>query len=79
MSQISTYNTIGAAAQRTPTSQFSEMTSEDFIKIMFTELTNQDPFQPNDSQALLEQINTIRSIEADIAMSDQTSLPRPAT
>ena len=71
MSQISTYNTIGAAAQRTPTSQFSEMTSEDFIKIMFTELTNQDPFQPNDSQALLEQINTIRSIEADIAMSDQ--------
>ncbi|UCD76370.1 MAG: hypothetical protein JSV91_05480 [Phycisphaerales bacterium] len=71
MSQISTYNSINGAAQRTNTSQFSEMTSEDFIKIMFTELTNQDPFEPNDSQALLDQINTIRSIESDMALSDQ--------
>jgi len=50
---------------------FSEMTSEDFLKIMFTELTNQDPLDPQDSNAILEQINSIRSIESDMTMMDQ--------
>ena len=56
MSQISAFNPIDTAAQRETTSQFSSMSSEDFIQIMFTELTNQDPFDPNDSAALLDQI-----------------------
>jgi flagellar hook assembly protein FlgD len=47
------------------------MSSEDFIQIIFTELSNQDPFQPNDSGALLEQLNSIRSIESDLTMMDQ--------
>lgn len=51
--------------------QFSKMTSEDFIKIIFTELSNQDPFQPNDSSALLQQLNSIRSIESDLKLTDQ--------
>lgn len=71
MSQISGYSALDSTSERNVTSQFSEMTSEDFIEIMFTELTNQDPFQPNDSQALLEQLNTIRSIESDISLTDQ--------
>lgn len=53
------------------TSGFSEMKSEDFVKIIFTELQNQDPFQPNDSAALLEQLNSIRSIESDMQMTKQ--------
>ena len=57
--------------QRTTQSQFSEMSSEDFIKIIFTELTNQDPFDPNDSAALLEQISAIRSIESDLKLTQQ--------
>lgn len=52
-------------------SGFSEMNSEDFIRIMFTELQNQDPFQPNDSAALLEQLNSIRSIESDMQLTQQ--------
>jgi flagellar basal-body rod modification protein FlgD len=47
------------------------MSSEEFIKIIFTELQNQDPFQPNDSAALLEQLNSIRSIESDAALTKQ--------
>ncbi len=54
-----------------PVNQFSEMKTEDFVKIIFTELTNQDPFEPNDSSALLEQLNSIRSIESDVALTDQ--------
>ncbi len=52
-------------------SRFSEMSTEDFIKIIFTELSTQDPFKPNDSGALLEQLNSIRSIESDIKLTDQ--------
>ncbi|MFO0828874.1 MAG: flagellar hook capping FlgD N-terminal domain-containing protein [Phycisphaerales bacterium] len=61
----------GNAGAAKLSSRFSDMSSEDFIKIMFTELENQDPFQPNDSAALLQQLNSIRSIESDAKMTDQ--------
>jgi len=70
MSQIPAYNPIGTTVQRETTSQFSDMTSEDFLKIMFTELTHQDPLAPSETGALLEQINSIRSIESDIAITE---------
>lgn len=53
------------------TSRFTELTSEEFIRIIFTELQNQDPFKPNDSAALLEQLQSIRSIESDMELSKQ--------
>lgn len=53
------------------TNAFQAMTSEDFIRIMFSELANQDPLAPNDSQALLNQISTIRSIESDIGLGQR--------
>lgn len=58
-------------APRATPSQFSELSSEDFIKIIFTELANQDPFDPNDSAALLQQLNSIRSIESDMKLMKQ--------
>ena len=71
MSQIQVTDTTAGALQRTPTSGFNEMSSEDFIRIIFTELSNQDPFQPNDSSALLDQLNSIRSIESDIKLVEK--------
>ena len=47
---------------------YSGLKTEEFIKIMFTELSNQDPFKPNDSAAMLEQISSIRQIQSDIDM-----------
>jgi len=61
----------GAPTTSGTTSRFNELSSEEFIKIIFTELQNQDPFKPNDSGALLEQLNSIRSIESDIEMSNR--------
>ncbi|MBQ72727.1 MAG: hypothetical protein CMJ67_07450 [Planctomycetaceae bacterium] len=49
--------------------RFNELSSEDFMKIIFTELQQQDPFEPNDSSALLEQLNSIRAIESDIELT----------
>ena len=69
MSQIS--DSLGGAGVTAQPSRFSEMSSEDFIQIIFTELTNQDPLEPNDTSALLEQLNSIRSIESDIELTNK--------
>jgi len=54
---------------------FSTLTSEDFAKIIFSELKHQDPLAPNDTNALLEQVSTLRNIQANADLSDQlTSL-----
>lgn len=49
---------------------FGAMKSEDFIKILTQQLANQDPFEPQDSQALLEQLSTLRSVESQLSLSD---------
>jgi len=40
------------------------------VGLMLSELTNQDPLEPNDTEQLLNQISTIRAIESDEAMLD---------
>ncbi len=66
---------IPAAASSTvagsSVNRFNEMSSEDFMQIIFTELQQQDPFEPNDSSALLDQLNSIRQIESDISMTEK--------
>lgn len=71
MSQIPSVSPFNPVPQRSTSSGFGEMSSEDFIRIIFAELANQDPFQPNDSSALLDQLNSIRSIESDIKLTAQ--------
>ena len=63
MSQVSAYNPIGASAQRSTNSQFSEMSSEDFIKIMFTELTNQDPLEPQSNSEFVSQMASFSGLD----------------
>ena len=70
MSQIPAFNPASTAIAGAE-NRFAEMSSEDFVRIMFAELENQDPFQPNDSAALLEQLNTIRSIESDVSLVER--------
>lgn len=73
MSQIPSTNSFlpPEPTTRTSTSRFNELSTEDFVKIMFTELTNQDPFQPNDSAALLQQLSSLRSIESDMSLASK--------
>jgi flagellar basal-body rod modification protein FlgD len=68
-------SSIGSVSQLSSTAAtknaFSDLTSEEFVKIMFTELANQDPLKPNDSAALLEQMSSLRSIQSDIELSSK--------
>lgn len=43
---------------------YSDLGSEQFMKIILTELSRQDPLKPTDTGALLEQLSTLRSIQS---------------
>lgn len=63
---------IATAQATTPrNNSFGELSSEEFINILVTELTQQDPFEPNDSAAILEQLSSLRNIESQISLQDQ--------
>ena len=47
----------------------SSLSSGDFFKLILTELTKQDPLAPNDTNALLQQISAVRSIQSDMDLS----------
>lgn len=59
-----------ASARGSGQSAFSELNSGEFLKIIFTELGRQDPLQPSDSKALLEQLSSLRSIQSDVDLSE---------
>lgn len=66
---MSAINSAGSSSSpASATNAFNKLSSEDFVKIMLTELSNQDPLAPNDSKAILEQISSIRSIESDLSL-----------
>lgn len=58
-----------SSATKSPTSAYETMTSDDFIRVMFAELTRQDPTKPTDSKDLLAQLGTIRGIESDLSLT----------
>ena len=47
-----------------------ELGSQEFLKLMLTELTNQDPLEPTDNEALLRQISSIRDIELSTSLTE---------
>jgi len=49
---------------------FADISSDQFIKIMITELANQDPLEPQDSAALLDQLSNLRNIESQLSLQD---------
>jgi hypothetical protein len=74
MSALSGTDASGILTRQTGATpnKFSALSSEQFVKIMFTELTNQDPLKPNDSNQLLQQMSSLREIESSISL--QTKL-----
>jgi len=69
-------NAISSVGQASSSSSgrdaYSALNSQQFIKIMFAELSRQDPLKPNDSNETLKQLASIRSIQSDLEL--QTKL-----
>jgi flagellar basal-body rod modification protein FlgD len=52
---------------------FSKVDLNDFIKLLVTELQNQDPTQPVDNAAILEQVSQIRAIQSNTQLNTTLS------
>jgi flagellar basal-body rod modification protein FlgD len=59
----------GSGTQVSQGKGYSAMSAEDFTKLILTELSKQDPLQPNDTNALIQQIGQIRSIQSDMDLT----------
>ena len=68
--------TNGARRQRTPAnspnanSAVSSLNVDSFLKLMITELQNQDPLNPMDSSQMLDQISQMRQITSSDKLTD---------
>jgi flagellar basal-body rod modification protein FlgD len=49
---------------------FNGLTSDDFLKLLITQLQNQDPSNPMDSDQLLQQVSEMRALQSNIELSD---------
>lgn len=52
-----------------PGASFSALGSQEFLQLLITQLTNQDPLEPTGNEELLRQISSIRDIELSTTMS----------
>lgn len=55
-----------AGGASTRASGFSGLSSDEFMRIVLEELGQQDPLEPSDTGALLDQLASIRAIQADV-------------
>jgi flagellar basal-body rod modification protein FlgD len=61
---------IGTASQRDATDSMNDLNTDDFLKLMLTELQNQDPLNPLDNAQMLQQISQIREVGATDRLTD---------
>lgn len=64
---------VSAATANSNTPQrrgMDDFASEDFFKLLITELQQQDPFKPSDTGTMIEQVSQIRSIELSGNLTD---------
>lgn len=65
----------GAAAVNAQPNQagnaYAELSSGEFLEIILSELTNQDPLSPNDTTAILEQLSSLRNIESQSTLESK--------
>lgn len=62
---------VSSAGQVPGFNGFGELSTGEFVNVLIEELTNQDPFQPQDSGALLEQLSSLRNIESQMMLQEQ--------
>jgi flagellar hook assembly protein FlgD len=71
MSSIPSFAAAQTGSRQPGASAFGALSAEEFTKVIFSELSRQDPLAPNDTKALLEQLSTIRKIQSDVEQGDR--------
>lgn len=70
MDPISSLGEPSTAVKPAP-DRYGDLDTADFVKIMFTELGHQDPLQPSDSKALLDQLSSLHNIQSSMSLSSK--------
>lgn len=72
MSQVNGTSSAGGAAStgKTAGGDLRDVDMDQFLKLLIAELQNQDPLNPMDNAAMLEQIGQIREIGATNKLTD---------
>jgi len=70
MDPVTSLAAAPSAAPAATSNSFAELGSQDFFRLMLTQLTNQDPLEPTGNKELLEQISSIRDIELSTTLSE---------
>src|SRR5258707_1197610 len=66
---MSAITSTGSPGASTGTNNaFAALSSGDFLKVMLSELQNQDPLQPQDTSKLLEQLSSLRNVESQLTL-----------
>jgi flagellar basal-body rod modification protein FlgD len=65
--------TIGAVSSSASTTQAKPMGMEDFLKILLTQLTFQDPLKPMDNQEFMAQMAQFTSLEQTQQLNEKMS------
>jgi flagellar basal-body rod modification protein FlgD len=63
-------STQSTAATTASTQGLNQMTSDDFLKVLITQLRYQDPFKPMSNEEMLSQISQIRNMEMSSTLTD---------
>lgn len=61
---------VSATSTAARTTSISDMTGYDFLRLLITELSNQDPMDPMDNKEILDQLSSIRSLESNMELSE---------
>ncbi len=70
MDTSATSSVLGSSQTAPSGRAISELSSDDFFKLLVTQLTNQDPLQPTSNDEMLKQISSIREIELSSTLTD---------
>jgi flagellar basal-body rod modification protein FlgD len=63
-------NASGAPPVESGRTGFNSLDSEAFLKMLVTQLQNQDPLEPTGNEELLNQISQMRSLQSNIELSE---------
>lgn len=63
-----TVSPVSSATTATGTNAFNSLTSEEFMRIIMTELSQQDPLKPNDTNQMVQELSSLRSIQSDLEL-----------
>jgi flagellar basal-body rod modification protein FlgD len=73
MSRISAFNASVATPATRGTNNLQDLDLNQFLQLMISELTNQDPLNPMDNTQLVQQLGSIREIAATDKLSSALS------